>query len=44
MFTAGDEAHLEAMKNMQELMQNPEAMQSWFENKRKEFEQLPNEE
>lgn len=44
MFQAGDEAHLDAMKEMQELMQSPEAMQAWFENKRKEFEALPEDE
>lgn len=41
MFQSGDQAHLEAMNEMRELMQNPEAMQSWFENKKKEFEALP---
>ena len=41
MFQKGDQAHLDAMKKMQELMQSPEAMTSWFENKRKEFEALP---
>lgn len=41
MFQAGDAAHLKAMQNMQELMKSPEAMNEWFENKRKEFEALP---
>jgi hypothetical protein len=41
MFQQKDEAHLEAMNNMQELMQNPEEMKTWFENKKKEFEALP---
>ncbi len=36
-----DEAHLKAMREMQELMQNPEAMMEWFEGKRKEFTALP---
>lgn len=36
-----DEAHLKAMSEMQELMQQPEAMKEWFENKKKEFEELP---
>ncbi|MCB0395070.1 MAG: DUF1059 domain-containing protein [Flavobacteriales bacterium] len=40
MFQKGDTAHLKAMDEMQELMQNPKAMQEWFENKRKEFEAL----
>lgn len=40
MFQSGDKAHLQAMNHMQELMKTPDAMQSWFENKRKEFENL----
>ena len=42
MFRAGDEAHLKAMGDMQELMKSPYAMNVWFENKKKEFEALPN--
>ena len=41
MFQAKDEAHLKAMSQMQALMQNPEAMKNWFENKKKEFNALP---
>jgi len=41
MFFKNDPAHLEAMSNMQTLMQTPGAMQEWFEEKRKEFEALP---
>ncbi len=41
MFQKGDEAHLKAMNEMQELMQKPEAMKEWFENKRKEYDALP---
>lgn len=41
MFQKNDEAHLKAMNDMQELMQNPEVMNAWFENKQKEFEALP---
>jgi len=41
MFQQQDEAHLDAMKKVQELMQNPEAMKEYFENKKKEFEALP---
>ncbi len=41
MFQQGDEAHLKAMNEMQILMQKPDAMSAWFENKRKEFEALP---
>lgn len=41
MFQKKDEAHLKAMNEMQELMKSPQAMNEWFENKRKEFEALP---
>ena len=41
MFQAGNQAHIHKMKEMQELMNTPEAMRTWFENKRKEFELLP---
>jgi hypothetical protein len=41
MFRSGDEAHLKAMSEMQELMRSPEAMNAWMESKRKEFEGLP---
>ena len=41
MFKNNDEAHLKAINVMQELMQNPEVMKGWFENKKKEFEALP---
>ena len=37
----GDEPHLKAMSKMQELMKQPNAMKAWFENKKKEFEALP---
>lgn len=36
-----DAAHLDAMREMQALMQDPEAMNKWFESKRQEFEALP---
>ena len=42
MFQKGDKAHLRAMAKMKNLKQTPEALQEWFENKRKEFENLPN--
>lgn len=42
MFQTGDAAHLGAMNEMKELMQSPDAMQAWFEGKRKEFDALPN--
>ena len=41
MFQKGDQAHLNAMNEMRELMKAPDAMKDWFENKRKEFEALP---
>lgn len=40
MYQAGDEAHLKAMQEMQSLMQSPEAMAKWMDEKRKEFEAL----
>ena len=41
MFQKGDKDHLEAMNKMKELMNTPDAMNNWFENKRKEFDALP---
>lgn len=41
MFQKGDRAHIDAMNAMKELMKSPEAMKDWFENKRKEFNSLP---
>lgn len=41
MFQQQDEAHLQAMKAMKDLMKEPGAMQTWFENKKKEFDALP---
>jgi hypothetical protein len=41
MFQKGDEGHLKAMYEMQELMSNPEAMKEWMDRKKKEFEALP---
>ena len=40
MFQENDELHLNAMNEMQELMQKPEAMKDWFENMKKEFDAL----
>lgn len=40
MFQKGDQAHLDAMYKMKELMTSPEKMQAWFDAKRKEFEAL----
>lgn len=41
MFKKSDAPHLAAMNKMQELMKDPEAVNAWFEEKRKEFEALP---
>lgn len=41
MFQKGDKPHLDAMQKMKGMMQTPEAMQVWFDSKRKEFENLP---
>ena len=41
MFQKGDESHLAAMQEMQDLMKSPEAMANWFEKKRDEFNSLP---
>jgi predicted small metal-binding protein len=41
MFQKADEAHLKAMNEMRGLMKSPDAMKEWFENKRKEFNDLP---
>lgn len=40
MFKAGEPAHLHAMEAMNNLMQNPTAMRTWFDERRKEFETL----
>ena len=39
-----DQKHLDAMNDMQQLMQKPDAMQQWFDSKRKEFDSLPDSE
>jgi hypothetical protein len=41
MFQTGDADHLKAMNEMQELMKSSESMKEWFENKRGEFNALP---
>ena len=41
MHQKADTAHLEAMREMQEIMKSPEEMKQWFESKRREFEALP---
>lgn len=41
MFEKGDKAHLEAMGKMQEMMQSPDAINQWMDQKRNEFNALP---
>lgn len=41
MFQKNDAEHLKAMDEMKDLMQRPDAMKAWFENKKREFEELP---
>ena len=41
MFQKQDEAHLNAMSKIQQLMKAPEEMDKWFESKRMEFSALP---
>ncbi len=41
MFQKDDHPHLKAMNEMQELLKSPDAMNKWFENKRQEFNNLP---
>lgn len=43
MYKCSDPDHLKAMAEMTELMKDPEAMEKWFDNKKKEFEELPEE-
>jgi len=41
MFQKGDKPHLKAMQAMQALMKTPDAMLRWFQNKKNEFNALP---
>lgn len=41
MYQQKEAAHLQAMDEMQALMKNPQAMNQWFESRRREFEALP---
>ena len=41
MFQVNDAQHLKAMNEMQMLMQSPDSMKEWFENKGTEFNALP---
>ena len=40
MLEQGDQAHIEAMEKMKELMNDPEAMKKWFETAQKRFDSL----
>jgi hypothetical protein len=44
MFQTGDEEHLKAMNKMQDLMTSPKAMKEWFNNRRRDFDKLPEDE
>ncbi|MBR9918580.1 DUF1059 domain-containing protein [bacterium] len=41
MMQKGDQAHINAMQDMQRMMQSPKAMQHWIEERKREFERLP---
>ena len=41
MAKANDQAHLDAMKEMQVLMSDPQAMQQWLKDKEEMFNSLP---
>ncbi len=41
MFSQGDAAHLKAMEEMKNLMNDPAAMKEWMESRQKEFDALP---
>lgn len=40
MYQKNDPAHMQAMGEMQKLMQTPDAMKQWFNDKKKAFEAL----
>ncbi len=40
MLEQGDQAHIEAMEKMKELMGDPEAIKEWFESVQKMFDSL----
>jgi hypothetical protein len=41
MYQKGDEAHINVMEEMKELMNGPDGMKEWMESKQKEFDALP---
>jgi hypothetical protein len=42
MFKSGDASHLAKMQEMQALMSSPEDMKKWFDERKAEFDSLPN--
>lgn len=40
MFRMGEEDHLKAMEKMKDLMSDKEAMEQWYDARKKEFEKL----
>ncbi len=44
MYEISDPSHLKAMDKMKFLMKDPEAVETWFEVKREEFEELTEDE
>lgn len=40
MYKAGDKKHIDAMNEMMNLMQDEEAMTKWFNDRKREFEEL----
>lgn len=40
MYQKQEPAHLDAMNKIQEMMQNPEEMKAWYEEKKREFDAL----
>jgi hypothetical protein len=41
MVQQADQPHLDAMEQMKEIMKDPDAMQNWMAEKKKEFDALP---
>ncbi len=41
MFQKGDEAHLAAMRKMKALSQDPGAVTKWFQDRKKDFDAMP---
>lgn len=41
MFQKGDEAHLAAMRKMKAMSQDPEAVTKWFQERKKDFDAMP---